>query len=140
MIQRLFDSPPSEKSALERLGLSQEPSQAAGVLHAILKGVKEGAADELKKLPGGSIALGVVESLLELSGDESGEQTERRLEEILDLGKQSKNGLDALKALAMIVYLRQESLLAHLQTAGLAAEPKQLADFALGAALAASKV
>ena len=98
MIQRLFDSPPPEKSALERLGLSKEPSQAAGVLRAILKGVKEGAADELKKLPGGSIALGVVESLLELSGDDSGQQTEQRLEEILDLGKQSKNDLDALKA------------------------------------------
>ncbi len=65
-----------------RVGLSKEPSQATGALRAILKGVKEGAAEELKKLPGGSIALGVVESLLELSDDESGQQTEVMVAEV----------------------------------------------------------
>lgn len=129
---------PTQRSILARLGLGEEPSRAAKYLRAILAGLQEASSEQIKQIPVvGPIVSGTVAALLELSGEEDGEAFEVKLTQLLTVGEQSREDLESLAGLSAAIYLRQDELLARLESLGLPAAPAQLNELALSAALTA---
>lgn len=130
--------PPERQSVLGRLGLGEEPSKRAPYLRAILAGLKDAAAKQLEQIPvAGPFLSGVGAALLELSSEEDDAVFEKRLAEILDTGRQSREMLEVLGSLSTAILLQQNVLLAHLMSVGLPAQREQLTSVALSTALAA---
>jgi HEAT repeat protein len=128
----------AEKTALARLGLSKEPGRAAPYLRAILTFVKVSSEEQLKQIPFvGPLLLGAGEALKELSEEQDDQKLEQRIESLLSVGEQSQEDIKLLTGLAGLIFAQQQQLISQLQTAGLATDRKQLAEFATGAALVA---
>ncbi len=132
------------ESALAKISLSDKQSRGGKVWRALLAGLREGAADELKKLPGGSIGAGVLESLQQLADEEAGEEDSRTLDEILSHSQESSDGIKALNAVINLVFAAVgeqnellEQLTRHLESEDLPSAPEQISEFATQAALAA---
>jgi hypothetical protein len=129
---------PVGRSALQRLGLGDEPSQAAKYLRALLAGLQEAGSEQIKQIPVvGPLLSGAGAALLQLSSEEDDAKLEEKISQILTTGEQSRETLDALSAMAAAIYLQQSFLLERLQTLGLSTEPQQLTVVARTTALAA---
>lgn len=130
--------PQSNSSLLEHLGHSNEPSAAAPYLRVILTFLREYGEEQIKQIPVvGPLLYGATAALLQLSEEEDGASLERRIEHILTVGTETQEDINFLIGLAGLIFIRQNEILARLQEAGLPAQPKQLAEFATGAALVA---
>jgi HEAT repeat protein len=113
------------KSPLARLGLGDEPGPSAKYFRALLAFLKEA--------PGIGWALkGGSEALLELAGEEDDARFSERL---LGLVTQSREGIEALASLGIVLLQQQQTILERLDRVGQPAEPQLLTAFALAAAL-----
>ncbi len=130
----------ANQSLIQRFGITGAPSAKAGFWRAILKGLKEGAAEEIKKLPFGNIASGVIESLLELSDQEDDEKIERRIEQIFETGEKTRQDIEAMTVLSLLIYSQVDWLVTMLESKGLPVERHQLTEFAKSAALMAYRI
>ncbi|HVG11132.1 MAG TPA: HEAT repeat domain-containing protein [Thermoanaerobaculia bacterium] len=129
---------PVGRSVLQRFGLGKEPSQLAPYLRAILAGLQEMSAEQIKQIPVlGPLLSGAGAALLQLSGEEDDAKLEEKISQIFTTGEQSRETLEALSALAAAIYLQQGVLLERLQAMGLPAERQQLTAVAMTTALTA---
>ena len=125
-------------SALERLGITKEPSKGARYLRAILAGLQEMEAEQIKQIPiVGPLLSGAGIALLELSREEEDTSLEEKVSQILASGEQNRETLEVLSSLAAAIYLQQRALIVRLQAVGLPAERHEIEAISLSTALAA---
>jgi hypothetical protein len=122
------------RALLAWLKLDGEPSEMAPALRVLLTFVKEIGVKQIEQVPG----LGpLISALLQLSAEEDSIELGSQLSEILETGKQSRETLDALGALATAIYLEQRALRERMESEGLALRPEQITAVSLSTALAA---